>query len=330
GLFGGSPRSGGSSAFYETPETKKKNRGREWETRTERNVRDVERDMRAVGGSDVDAKRKLKKARSGRSASVPPGGLFAGTEIEKRHLAAVAPRPSVKKPPPAEEAYTISVVGSSDRRTVRRASVASRGRVEREQEGVAQGRALERDSSTRSAPGASSARVAVPRAPRRVGEVERERASEGRALESAPGASSARVVVPRAPRRVGEMEMVQVKAPASVLFRPEVPKTPSRPAVSPLRSALRNSSRTPSPMPAAHRGLVGVALSDGASSDSGDDVFFEAEEGDEWVESAAPRRRKSVRVSLKPTFAGDVWEDSSDEDAEYARARTLLSRQTRA
>ncbi|KAG6892540.1 hypothetical protein C0992_000184, partial [Termitomyces sp. T32_za158] len=85
GLFGSSsPRSGGSSP---APEDKKKTRGREWHTRTAKNVKQVDRDMRAV---EAPAHGKLKKTRSVRSASVPP--LFAGTEIEKRHLASVVPR----------------------------------------------------------------------------------------------------------------------------------------------------------------------------------------------------------------------------------------------
>ncbi|KAH0580775.1 hypothetical protein J132_04238 [Termitomyces sp. J132] len=187
----------------------------------------------------------------------------------------------------------------------------------------------------------------------------------------------------------------------------------TRPAVSPLRSALRNSSRTPSPMPGAQvqpqrdskvsergRGVrAGVQslsssptppapvvrsahMDDAAASESDDEVFFEADDGTQEnheslqpstdaqngaavgaEESQPPKRRKSVRVSLNPTFSatppaieyddkepwvsgadtrfgmngsveggtkekdvGDMWEDSSEEDVEYARARSLLSR----
>jgi hypothetical protein len=71
---------------------------------------------------------------------------------------------------------------------------------------------------------------------------------------------------------------------------------------------------------------------------------------------AAPQRRKSVRVSLQPTFSptppaiddtedeaeegsrhapwsspppADMWEDSSEEDVEYQKAKKLLNRASR-
>ncbi|KAG6875645.1 hypothetical protein C0992_002979 [Termitomyces sp. T32_za158] len=61
-------------------------------------------------------------------------------------------------------------------------------------------------------------------------------------------------------------------------------------------------------------GMQTRAQADGASSDSSDDVFYEADDG---LGAEVPRR-KSVRVSLQPSFrsAQDVWEDSSDEDPE--------------
>ncbi|KAG6812587.1 hypothetical protein H0H92_002056 [Tricholoma furcatifolium] len=116
----------------------------------------------------------------------------------------------------------------------------------------------------------------------------------------------------------------------------------SRPAKSPLRSALKTPSPTPSPMrtpvlnpqnpptnvsaPADDRN--GVQADDNASSDSGDEVFFEADDelrdapvqglgtpaysnphenqsgvSIEGLPDPGPRRRKSVRVSLNPTFS---------------------------
>ncbi|KAG5635877.1 hypothetical protein H0H81_009814 [Sphagnurus paluster] len=185
-----------------------------------------------------------------------------------------------------------------------------------------------------------------------------------------------------------------------------------RPAKSPLRSALRNPSRTPSPLPPPHmlplpqspppeRTLPRPDHTSDTDGEHGDDesasvssyetsreVFFDAAEDVEDIPPPppphdppvhangsppeVPRRRKSVRVSLKPTFsptppalededdqaevwwanggskekgkarangetsrwgkaeAGvetpDMWQDSSDEDEEYTRARSLLSR----
>ncbi|KAG1717720.1 uncharacterized protein EDB91DRAFT_1212236 [Suillus paluster] len=195
----------------------------------------------------------------------------------------------------------------------------------------------------------------------------------------------------------------------------------SRPAVSPLRSALRNSSRTPSPSPAQlaeiqirkrgadvraeeddkPRGRTperedpgertprparpeqatqpnGVLIRDSismtsiSSYDTAQESPVEGEPAPEPQVPPAPQhdtestastetplaRRKSVRVSLQPTFSSTppaldddeaharypwsstkkdsdnqeapsepgVWQDSSDEDEEYSRARKLLSR----
>ncbi|KAG6894663.1 hypothetical protein C0992_005203 [Termitomyces sp. T32_za158] len=87
--------------------------------------------------------------------------------------------------------------------------------------------------------------------------------------------------------------------------RPPARKMLTRPAVSPLRSALRNPSHTPSPM-----------LGTQADSDLSNDMFYEADDG---LGAEVPRR-KSICVSLQPSFrsARDVWEDLSDEDPEYA------------
>ncbi|KAG1838228.1 hypothetical protein C8R48DRAFT_838642 [Suillus tomentosus] len=187
----------------------------------------------------------------------------------------------------------------------------------------------------------------------------------------------------------------------------------SRPAVSPLRSALRNSSRTPSPSPAQlsdirKRGadvsaedskprgrtperdapeertprparpgqaneLNDISIRDSVSMTS-ISSYRTAEESpieggstppapqhdteSSTVSTETPTRRKSVRVSLQPTFSPTppaleddeahgrypwssakkdcdnhdessepvIWQDSSDEDEEYSRARKLLSR----
>jgi len=195
------------------------------------------------------------------------------------------------------------------------------------------------------------------------------------------------------------------------------PRRVSRPAVSPLRSALRNPSRTPSPSPVqlaeirkrgadvrADEGdtpcgrtperqesaqriprpalsgqatqLNGVSVRDSVSMTSissyatGRESPFEEELAPEappasqhdtetsTISTEMPlARRKSVRVSLHPTFSPtppaleddetqgrypwnpsgregnqngpgepDLWQDSSDEDEEYSRARKLLSR----
>ncbi|KAH7886486.1 hypothetical protein F5I97DRAFT_1829119 [Phlebopus sp. FC_14] len=188
----------------------------------------------------------------------------------------------------------------------------------------------------------------------------------------------------------------------------------SRPAKSPLRSALRNSSRTPSPRPVQPVEIRGRHVRaqeeedperprgrtperelpsprDSASISS----YVTGRESPEPDEPVAPSpspppvpphdkgdtpsnastetppvRRKSVRVSLQPTFSptppalyendddvsgryapwsslgapskegwnmkngsafgddgrGDLWQDSSEEDEEYSRARRLLSR----
>ncbi|KAG1824925.1 uncharacterized protein BJ212DRAFT_555385 [Suillus subaureus] len=188
-------------------------------------------------------------------------------------------------------------------------------------------------------------------------------------------------------------------------------KQTSRPAVSPLRSALRNSSRTPSPSPAQlseirkretdvrveeddePRGrteqpgectprparprqaseLNDISIRDSVSMTS-ISSYRTAEESpieggstppapqhdteSSTISTETPTRQKSVRVSLQPTFSPTppaleddeahgrypwsstkkdrdhhdgssepvIWQDSSDEDEEYSRARKLLSR----
>ncbi|KAG6893917.1 hypothetical protein C0992_008181, partial [Termitomyces sp. T32_za158] len=189
GLFGGSsPRSGESSP---APDDKRR--------------REAESGRRGHAGRGSACAWQVEKDEVCGSANVPPS--FAGTEIEKRHLASVFPRRQDDR--------------SSDRRTERRASVSGSGTR------------VDRKTSTRSAASAPGAR---------------------------PRVSAAR-------------------------------KMPTRPAVSPLRSAPRN---TPLPMPVQ------------ADSDSSDDVFYEADDG---LGAEVPQR-KSVRVSLQPSFrsARDVWE----------------------
>lgn len=204
----------------------------------------------------------------------------------------------------------------------------------------------------------------------------------------------------------------------SALASGSEPRRVSRPAVSPLRSALRNSSRTPSPSPVQltevrkrgadvrpHEGdkprgrtpeggeseqctprpappgqatqLNGISIRDSVSITSissyatGRDSPFEEELAPQappasqhdtessTVSTETPlARRKSVRVSLQPTFSPtppaleddqvrglypwnssgrggdnkdgsgepDVWQNSSEEDEEYVRARKLLSK----
>lgn len=195
------------------------------------------------------------------------------------------------------------------------------------------------------------------------------------------------------------------------------PRRVSRPAVSPLRSALRNSSRTPSPSPVQPaeirkrgadmrldegnkpRGRTpereegqcsprqvrpgqatqlngirdSVSITSISSYATGRESPFEFEAEPTLQAPLAPQhdtesstastetplaRRKSVRVSLQPTFSPtppaldddeargrypwnssgreednqnrlsepDLWQDSSDEDEEYSHARKLLSR----
>ncbi|SJL15822.1 uncharacterized protein ARMOST_19327 [Armillaria ostoyae] len=231
--------------------------------------------------------------------------------------------------------------------------------------------------------------------------------AENTTLPTSRGRKEAAISIPTAPKSVFDdsgsgfdpNKMVQASAPVVVAPKP-------RPALSPLRSALKSPSRTPSPMP----GLSTPAgrppsppptvaspppttvngkmngYDDDAASISSYETGHEVFEVDDpspppppkdpayvnhmhvgsdlsasstaSTETPGPRRRKSVRVALQPTFSTtppaidyddealwarangegwksnmdeerDMWADSSDEDVEYQRAKTLLNRAAR-
>ncbi|PBK68070.1 hypothetical protein ARMSODRAFT_937533 [Armillaria solidipes] len=231
--------------------------------------------------------------------------------------------------------------------------------------------------------------------------------AENATLPTSRGRKEATIPIPTAPKSVFDdpgsgfdpNKMVQPSAPVVVAPKP-------RPALSPLRSALKSPSRTPSPMP----GLSTPAgrppspppavaspppttvngkmngYDDDAASISSYETGHEVFEVDDpspppppkdpayvnhihvgsdlsassnaSTETPGPRRRKSVRVALQPTFSAtppaidyddealwarangegwksnmdeerDMWADSSDEDVEYQRAKTLLNRAAR-
>ncbi|KAK0184369.1 hypothetical protein F5146DRAFT_1075385 [Armillaria mellea] len=218
------------------------------------------------------------------------------------------------------------------------------------------------------------------------------------------GKKEAVITIPTAPKSVFHDEesgfdpnkMVQPSAPVVVAPKP-------RPALSPLRSALKSPSRTPSPMPARSPSpppppavaspppVINVKMNghdDDAASissyETGHEMFEDgpsppppplpakdpayvnhmhvgsdlSASSTASTETPGPRRRKSVRVALQPTFSTtppaidyddealwarangegwkssvdeekDMWADSSDEDVEYQRAKTLLNRAAR-
>ncbi|KAK0481980.1 hypothetical protein EDD18DRAFT_1202270 [Armillaria luteobubalina] len=214
------------------------------------------------------------------------------------------------------------------------------------------------------------------------------------------GRKEAAISIPTAPKSVFHDEcgsgfdpnkMVQPSAPVVVAPKP-------RPALSPLRSALKSPSRTPSPKicrppsplpppavaspPPTVNGKMNGHDDDAASISSyetGHEVFEDeatppplpvkdpayinhmhvgsdlSVSSTVSTETPGPRRRKSVRVSLQPTFSTtppaidyddealwaranregwkdeerDMWADSSDEDVEYQRAKMLLNRAAR-
>ncbi|KAG7441701.1 uncharacterized protein BT62DRAFT_1079870 [Guyanagaster necrorhizus] len=225
--------------------------------------------------------------------------------------------------------------------------------------------------------------------------------------------AAAAIEIPTAPKSVFDDEsgsepnkMVQRPAVVVVVAAPK-----PRPALSPLRSALKSPSRTPSPMmpavaspppPRTNGKLNGGGRDDDAASissyETGHEVFEDektppppppppvkdaayanhihvgsdvsggtASTASASASTEAPRRRKSVRVALQPTFSTtppavdyddaalwarargwkadadadvgggedgdgerDMWADSSDEeDGEYQRAKMLLIRAAR-
>ncbi|KAK0468569.1 hypothetical protein IW261DRAFT_1518243 [Armillaria novae-zelandiae] len=211
--------------------------------------------------------------------------------------------------------------------------------------------------------------------------------AEASAIGTQPrGRKEAVISIPTAPKSVFHDEsgcgfdpnkMVQPSAPVVVAPKP-------RPALSPLRSALKSPSRTPSPMPRRPpspppavtspptvNGKMNGYDDDAASISSllppplplkdpayinhmhvGSDLSASSTAS---TETPGPRRRKSVRVALQPTFSTtppaidyddealwarangegwkdeerDMWADSSDEDVEYQRAKMLLNRAAR-
>ncbi|KAK0200143.1 hypothetical protein DFS33DRAFT_1456473 [Desarmillaria ectypa] len=234
--------------------------------------------------------------------------------------------------------------------------------------------------------------------------------AEASAHASVPrGRKEGAILIPTAPKSIFDQsgfdpnKMVLASAPVVVAPKP-------RPALSPLRSALKSPSRTPSPMPGpgpssstgrhpsqppavasppTANGKINGGYDDDAASISSYETGHEVFEDDAAppppppVKDAVsypnhihvgsdlsatstastetpgvPRRRKSVRVALQPTFSTtppaidyddealwvranregwksnvdeerDMWVDSSDEDAEYQRAKTLLNRAAR-
>ncbi|KAK0437327.1 hypothetical protein EV421DRAFT_1828507 [Armillaria borealis] len=231
--------------------------------------------------------------------------------------------------------------------------------------------------------------------------------AENATLPTSRGRKEAAIMIPTAPKSVFDEsgsgfdpnKMVQHSAPVVVAPKP-------RPALSPLRSALKSPSRTPSPMPGLSTPTArppspppAVAspppttvngkmngYDDDAASISSYETGHEVFEVDDpspplppkdpayvnhihvgsdlsassnaSTETPGPRRRKSVRVALQPTFSTtppaidyddealwarangegwksnmdeerDMWADSSDEDVEYQRAKTLLNRAAR-
>ncbi|KAI0065120.1 hypothetical protein BV25DRAFT_1822238 [Artomyces pyxidatus] len=217
----------------------------------------------------------------------------------------------------------------------------------------------------------------------------------GSAYGKAPEATLSRSPSAASTRGPRDRTSVPVQR-ANTISAPQAQGSPSsRPAKSPLRSALRNPSPPPVPppppvkpmvLPTAPPKVVPDATESDASSISsyatGREAFDEEEDvppappskdhassdlSASTIDAGGPTRRKSVRMSLNPTFSptppavddddddvwrmngngrpngkanggfkggedeGDVvavgvWEDSSSEDEEYARAKSMLKK----